>query len=693
MRRFVFVTLFALLILNANAIPTRRTMKLRQIDGTTITVTLVGDEFFHYHLTDDSIPVVGKGNDEGWYYAKVENGFLTPSDILVHDRVYRSSQEKSFVEHYYTRENLRKMMSKIGQIGRAGRSRKAPPPSTPCSSMTRRSPGEVIYRGQKNGLVILVNFADQSFYSDVPQRVYDRMFNEKGYSGNNHVGSVHDFFYDQSYGQFDLAFDVVGPVTVSHDYSYYGSNNMYGNDKRAYQMVMEACRLVTDKVDFTKYDWDDDGEVDQVFIVYAGYGEATGGQAMTIWPHKSCLQYYIDDPLKIQGVTINQYACSNELDGASGHIMRGIGTACHEFSHCLGLPDAYDTDYSGAFGMDGYDLMDSGGHSGPGRLGEVPYGYSAFERWYVGWMDINEIDDEETVRLMPSLDKKAIAYKIVNHNNPDEYFVLENHDAHKWYSYIGSMTAPHGLMVTHIDYDSMAWDKNLVNPTSNHQRMSIIPADNSYGDYHKSTQSYYLTDEEIQGDFFPGSKGVTRLSSLSHSEVGGLLFNNNSDNTNLMGWVIDNIVEVNGLLGFTVGRPMSAPTGICANKTDDKTVKITWDAITGASSYTVELVRVQSNFPHAFESEIYDNIDVPSFTIHNVVSDKCTVRVRSHSVYASSEWSDYIIVDVPTGAIVPVIDGDAPFTSVYDISGRKIRPMSCGIYITPRGHLYQKRIR
>lgn len=127
-------------------------------------------------------------------------------------------------------------------------------------------------------------------------------------------------------------------------------------------MIIEACQLVDDKVNFKDYDWDGDGEVDQVFVIYAGYGEHAGAPSNTIWPHESSLG---NRSIMLDGVRINTYACSSELNGNSGQVMAGIGTPCHEFSHCLGFPDLYDTDYSGAFGMSYWDVMNSGSHSGP----------------------------------------------------------------------------------------------------------------------------------------------------------------------------------------------------------------------------------------------------------------------------------------------------------------------------------------
>jgi M6 family metalloprotease-like protein len=211
--------------------------------------------------------------------------------------------------------------------------------------------------GKRKGLVILVNFQDTKMMRTHTQTEWNDYFNLKGYSKLNNSGSVHDYFYNQSYGLFDLEFDVVGPVTVSKKMAAYGANDAYGNDVDPAGMVYEACQLAADQVNFADYDWDGDGEVDQVYLIYAGYGEAANSNTLanTIWQHEWNLEE-AGYSLTIDGVRINTYGCSSELNGDSGSYMDGIGTACHEFSHCLGIPDLYDTSGNGNYGMDEWDL-------------------------------------------------------------------------------------------------------------------------------------------------------------------------------------------------------------------------------------------------------------------------------------------------------------------------------------------------
>ena len=190
--------------------------------------------------------------------------------------------------------------------------------------------------------------------------------NKPGYSDNGATGSARDYYYDNSNGVFEPIFDVYGPIKLSQNMAYYGANDSSGNDKNPEQAVKEACQAIDNIVDFSNYDLDGDGEVDLVYMVYAGKGEADGGSSNTIWPHQWNLSS-AGVNLILDGKTVDRYACGSELNG-SGSID-GLGTICHEFGHAMGLPDFYDTDYDtngqGRTLLD-YSLMDSGSYNNDG---------------------------------------------------------------------------------------------------------------------------------------------------------------------------------------------------------------------------------------------------------------------------------------------------------------------------------------
>ena len=497
------------------------TFVAQQADGTQLTLRMVGDEHFHYFVDVNSGATMLRDAD-GNYFAATE----------------------AQLTQYKTAAGVHRQAANARRIERL--------PMRPDAAPGERNKVLGNFKelvGTRRGLVILVNFASSErnlpFEMQTTRDQWEAAFNQVGYNENNHVGSVHDYFYDQSYGQFDLEFDVVGPVTVSRSLEYYGQNNSYGSDARPASMVVEACKLVDKEVDFSQYDWDNDGEVEQVYVIYAGYGEATGGaDPYTIWPHEYTLQnsnYH--DRLKVDYVYVNTYACSNELCGTEGVTMTGIGTACHEFSHCIGYPDFYDVDYSGAFAMDAFDIMCNGGHSGPSYNCEVPCGYTAYERWMGGWLEPKVLDKPCIVSDMKNIGDSPEAYVIYNAGHKDEYFLLENRVPTRWFSYLETFPAGHGMLVTHVDYSANSWQYNQVNDNPAHQRMTIIPAGGSYGTYLESYKSWKVTQADFMSMFFPGSKHVTALTNDSHTDSGAKLWNKNTDGTRFMNKAITDIEE------------------------------------------------------------------------------------------------------------------------------------------------------
>ncbi len=554
----VMLLLLMLSSLSVMAAPARpKAVTVIQPDGTSLTFFMRGDELAHWMQTADGALLM-QGEDKAYYYAERNaDGLMVCSGMLAHNQADRTEAEQASVE-----ELKAFSAQSIGNVLQAAKPLRAQQRAQVAESARSVSRIDGI-RGKKvtgkmNVLVILAEFADKGMSVDNPQSFFSDQYNKSGFDLYGHMGSVRDYFLDQSYGQLDVSFDVAGPVKVSQKYSYYGKNNAYGSDKHAGQMICEACKLVDSEVDFSKYDNDGDGYVDQVYVIYAGYDEAEGGGSDCIWGHQHDLytrkRYYSDGDgiMRLDGVKVNKYACSSELSGYEGYVPEPIGTFCHEFSHCLGLMDTYDVDYSGCFGMQGLDLMASGMYNGPQAMGEVPCGYTAYERWYLGWLDLVELDSPACVRNMPSLDDKPVAYVIHNGRTPSEFFTLENRQNSGWFSYVLNSTACHGMLITHVDYDASAWTNNEINNTKNHQRMSYVPADNNYGSLYQYSGSYYydVSEDNYRGDFFPGLYDVTEFTDDSHASCGGKLFNLNSDGSRRLGKPVTNISEDGGLISF-----------------------------------------------------------------------------------------------------------------------------------------------
>ena len=443
------------------AIPAKEgvTKLLTLVDGTTVKAQLVGDEYGHF-----------------W---KAENGKTYLQ--MTESEVYREVDATQIVE----KANARRVQVNARRSQRLG--------------SRRVSIGEKThYTGKKKGLVILMQFKDKSFKLTNTLARYKKILNGENYKAGKFEGSVADYFKAQSRGVFELTFDVVGPYRAENDLHYYGGNNSNGKDQRPNELIVEAVQAASAEVDFRDYDWDGDGEVDQVFVLYAGDGEADGGSMSTIWPH----MYFLSETGNQQtfnGVVVNTYACSNETktDGS----IEGIGCFCHEFSHCLGFPDFYDTSYSGWFGMGTWDIMCKGSYNGNTYQ---PAGYTAYEKWMSGWLEPIELTDDVKVEKLKPTSEGGDVYILYNSGHHDEYYMIENRQLKGWDASLPGA----GLMITHVDFNKDIWEENNPNTkvtqqtvneyasqgytihANDHQRCSLIRANNKSSDYSYDSDVY-----------------------------------------------------------------------------------------------------------------------------------------------------------------------------------------------------------
>lgn len=487
-------------------------------NGLTIKARLCGDEHAHWWQAEDGscfdVDSLGKGKA------------VVPQELMSKARSRMAARQQAA-----RRANAKKASQRIATNGNTGK-----------------------FQGQRHGLIILVNFADSKFNTSKfgpTQTLYYRIANEANYGENNFKGSISDYFKAQSGGQFLLDFDVAGPVTLPNGYSYYGQNDDDGYDKRPTKMVREACQAVDGSVDFSKYDWDGDGEVEEVFVVYAGNGEHdTTNQPSLIWPHMDNLANY-KEQLTLDGVTINTYACASELNGDK--TLSGIGTFCHEFSHCMGFPDMYDTASDGNnFGMGSWDLMDYGSYNGDGY---VPAGYSGYEKMVCGWTTPIELDKPMTVNGMERLADMGQTYIIYNKGNRNEYYILENRQQSGFDKYLPGS----GLLIERVDYDKDIWEWNAVNTTNggyypegsytpsynDHQRITIFHANNIEYDGNNATYPYASLD-----------------SLTDSSQPAATVWNANADGTYLMHCRVYGITQnADGTVAFSFGWADGNATG------------------------------------------------------------------------------------------------------------------------------------
>ncbi|MDE5796599.1 MAG: M6 family metalloprotease domain-containing protein, partial [Muribaculaceae bacterium] len=366
--------------------------------------------------------------------------------------------------------------------------------------------------GSLQGIILLVEFADNEFHEGYDAAFFHEKMNTPGFSGMGATGSARDYFIDQSSGLFTPDFDVAGPVKLSHNMNYYGANDRNGQDAHPAKMVKEACELAAADydIDFSKYDYDNDGFVDFVYVIYAGYAESYGASSNTIWPHASQLTVH-GEQCVLNDKTVDRYACSSELKYISGDTPEGIGTFCHEFSHVLGLPDVYDTRNAQNTQLGAWDVMDQGNYNNESH---TPPSYSAMERASLGWLELIELDTPADRIEVYELNASNTAYRI---STPvkDEYFTLENRQQQGWDRY----QPGRGLMIMHIAYDESAWHGNFVN-SGIVRRYDLVEADGTqgsspendlfpYGDVNAFTD--YTSPSSLTWDGTATCKGVTMI--------------------------------------------------------------------------------------------------------------------------------------------------------------------------------------
>lgn len=440
-------------------------------DGSTLEVLLHGDENFHYTTLADGT-IVKEGADGFFYYASVADGGIVATQYRVGEAMPRQKMVKSA-----------SVADRLEALRRQGVERRG------ACRMAVAPKAEDI--NNQHGLVILVEFPDVKMVQT--KEDFSEMLNSEGYNKNAATGSAFDYFKETSYGKYAPVFDIYGPYVMPQKARYYGKNNSVGDDSNVPEMIVEACRMASDDVDLSLYDYNGDGYIDNVYVFYAGAGEANGGSEDTIWPHRWVVydENFDGDP-DVGGVDVYDYACSNEiresLKTKLGTNLEGIGTFVHEFGHVLGFSDHYSTnDNNTALDPGFYDVMASASYLNYGR---TPVAYSAYERMYMGWL--------KPTQLFPSFEGDKVVLKTIDegeallltadgtpHNmdgvnpSPTTYYLLENRACAGWDSYAGyygqtGVKGDEGLLITRINYDPDRWENNIVNAYPNSMGIELV---------------------------------------------------------------------------------------------------------------------------------------------------------------------------------------------------------------------------
>lgn len=540
-------------------------IKATQADGTEISIRLHGDERGHYTTTADGYPLIFNEQTGNYEYASVVNNAIVSSGLAAADAQMRSAEAVAFLRGVDSEAFVKlcaEQRHQKAQTMNAARARRAQNHTT---GLINNFP----HMGVQHSPVILVEFSDKSFttMSD-PKQYYADALNKEGFTASNGAnGSARDFFVASSDGKFQPTFDVYGPVKINYSQRAFGEgDNTY--EPNLATIIREAVKQLDDSVDFKQYDHDGDGYIDNIYFFYAGYGEADSYKSNTIWPHSyswdELVSYgYATKSLTVDGKKMGSYACSQEINGSTPSYPVGIGTITHEFGHVIGLPDLYDIYYgTTTFTPGEYDAMDGGSYN---NNQNTPPTFSAYERGELGWLDYTVLEEgTDTVSLLPDVKDSNMAYVVpVEGTNGREFFVLENRQQKGWDEYIPG----HGMLMWHIDIDTLAWEQNTVNTKGSHQRIDIVEADNR------------RTSGSVAADPFPGTSNVTRWTMKSWA--GDTLR------------VLDNIEETDSLIYLMLGGlniKLDTPV-LTATDVEDSTVTLHWNLVNIANTYTLGVVK------------------------------------------------------------------------------------------------------
>ena len=320
------------------------------------------------------------------------------------------------------------------------------------------------YTGEKRTariLSILIEFPDfphntveesetDNYFDDYNAAHYaDLLFSATGSTGpqGQNLISMLQYYDQQSGGSYNVEGTVAGWYMASQPAAFYG-NNVDGNARALVTeaLLAAAADPTVNLEDFDledRYDldgdgdlWEPDGIVDHVQVFHSSVGEEAGGGQLgedAVWSHRWNLGVLLGLPgtttdVPYWGGTMIAYDYTIQpIDAAAGVVS-------HEYGHDLGLPDEYDTNYTGRGEPVSYwSIMSSGSWAGQ-IPGTEPTGFSAWSKeflqtaWGGNWLtgETIELDDigwwGETVLLDQAV-SKGTNNDAVRINLPDKKVV------------------------------------------------------------------------------------------------------------------------------------------------------------------------------------------------------------------------------------------------------------------------------
>lgn len=524
-----------------------------QPDNSKIMILLKGDEKVRWAETIDGYSILFNKSGTYEYAILDQESNMIPSGIQANNETERSKEEILFLSK--VTKNLQFSPTQIQMMKSA------------WAIYSNESQNAFPTTGNRSLVCILIGYTDVPFTKSNAD--FTNLFNQINYTTGGATGSVKDYYLENSYNQLNLTVTVAGPYTASNTMAYYGANNVYGDDSYPRELVSEAATLANPDVNYANFDNDNNGSVDGVYVIYAGYGEEAGASSNAIWAHA----WSLATPITLDGKTISKYSCSPELRSNTGTNITNIGVICHEFGHVLGAPDFYDTDYTagGSFSGTGYWDMMAGGSWNNG--GKTPAHHNAYTKTVVyGWATSTLISSGAVITLNNAAENLNSFYRY-NTATTNEYFLIENRQQIKFDSYLPG----HGMIIYHVNSSIGSSSINITHP----QKMYPICANATTNP--SATPADYGSINSA-GCPFPGSGAKTSFtdasipSSLSWAGV--------ATSKPITG-ITENITNKTVSFTFMGGTSCTAPTVQATNFSSsaitDNSVTIGWSRGTGNS--------------------------------------------------------------------------------------------------------------
>ncbi|KJY83964.1 protease [Vibrio galatheae] len=305
-------------------------------------------------------------------------------------------------------------------------------------------------------LAVLVDFPDLTWddnrlTKEHTEMLYDRydthhyqdlLFSDNGYLGPNgeNLISMRQYYEKESGNSYSVAGQAAGWYRAANNAAYYGGNSpTTDNDINAQELVREALNQLANDPSINladydvedRYDYDGDGNfrepdgvIDHLMVFHASVGEEAGGGVLgadAIWSHRYNLgQYHVLTGTNSSVVDRfgGQYAA---FDYTIQPIDAAAGVCAHEYGHDLGLPDEYDTQYTGIGEPVSYwSIMSSG--SWAGKIGGTqPTAFSSWAKQFLQASIGGRWVDNDVVTLA-DLDNEPLEIKLhqtIDNDNPN----------------------------------------------------------------------------------------------------------------------------------------------------------------------------------------------------------------------------------------------------------------------------------